>query len=81
MAEISEIILSEIEGSGIDASDLGVEIQRAKGLFSFNRRKVLNVFGAVRSEPDHHAVLRVVERHAGDNYDVTDSVAVRPRKH
>ena len=79
MAEISEIILSEIEGSGIDASDLGVEIQRGKGFF--NRRKVLNVFGGVRSEPDHHAVLRVVERHAGDNYDVTDSVAVHPRKH
>ena len=79
MAEISEIILSEIEGSGIDASDLGVEIQRGKGLF--NRRKVLNVFGAVHTEPDHQAVLRVVQRHAGDNYDVTDSVAVHPRKH
>ena len=77
MAEISEIILSEIEGSGIDASDLGVEIKRAKGLF--NRRKILNVFGAVHSEPDHQAVLRVVRRHAGDNFDVTDSVAVHPR--
>ena len=81
MAEISEIILSEIEGSGIDASDLGVEVQRGKGLFGFNRRKILNVFGAVHSEPDHQAVLRMVERHAGDNYDVTDSVAVHPRKH
>ena len=56
MADISENILSEIEGSGIDASDLGVEIRRGKGLF--NRRKVLNVFGAVHSEPDHQSVLR-----------------------
>ena len=78
MAELTEIILSEIGDGGIDATDLGVEIRKGKGLF--NRRKVLDVFGAVRTQPDHTAVLRVVNRHAGDTYDVTDSLAVRPRQ-
>jgi hypothetical protein len=78
MAELAENIISEIVDGGLDATDLGVEIRKGKGLF--NRRKVVDVFGAVRTQPDHDAVLRVVERHAGDNFDVTDSLAVRPRK-
>lgn len=75
MAELNQIIMSEVEASGIDASDLGIEIKKAKGLF--NRRKVLEVFGVVRTEADHQAVLRVASRHAGDNYDVGDSVTVK----
>ena len=58
-------------------TDLGVEVKRAKGLF--NRRKVLDVFGAVRSEADKQAVIRVAARHTGDNYDLEDNLNVHPR--
>ncbi len=77
MADVSETILSDLSGQNIDTSHLGVEIRRAKGLF--NRRQLLDVFGAVRSESEKQAVLRVATRHAGDDYDVEDNVVVHPR--
>lgn len=79
MATLEQIILSDVEDSGIDASDLGVEIRRGKGLL--NRRKVLEVFGVVRSEPDHQAVLRMAQHHAGQEYEFKDSVKVHARTH
>ena len=79
MATLEQTILSDIEDSGIDASDLGVEIRRGKGLL--NRRKVLEVFGVVRSEPDHQAVLRAAQHHAGEEYEFKDSVKVHARPH
>ena len=79
MATLDQIILSDIETSGIDASDLGVEIRRGKGLL--NRRKVLELFGVVRSEPDHQAVVRVAEHHTGEEYELKDSVKVHARAH
>ncbi|MDD9985260.1 MAG: hypothetical protein OXQ31_03185 [Spirochaetaceae bacterium] len=79
MATLDQTILSDIEDSGIDASDLGVEIRRGKGLL--NRRKVLEVFGVVRSEPDHQAVLRMAQHHAGTEYELKDSVKVHARTH
>ena len=75
MVELSENIISEVEAAGIDASDIGIEIKKGKGLL--NRRKVLEAFGVVRTEADHQAVMRVVYRHAGDNYDVSDSLTVK----
>ena len=77
MATLDQIILSDIETSGIDASDVGVEIHRGKGLL--NRRKVLELFGVVRSEPDHRAVVRVAEHHTGEEYELKDSVKVHAR--
>ncbi len=79
MATLDRIILSELETSGIDVSDLGVEIRRGKGLL--NRRKVLEVFGVVRSEADYQAVVRAAARHAGEHYDLNDAVKVRARVH
>ena len=79
MATLEQTILSDIEDSGIDASDLGVEIRRGKGLL--NRRNVLEVFGVVRSEPDHQAVLRMAQHHAGTEYEFKDSVKVHARTH
>ena len=77
MAEVSQIILSDLSGQNIDTSHLGVEIRRARGFF--NRRQLLDVFGTVRSETDRQAVLRVATRHAGDDYDVEDNVVVHTR--
>ena len=79
MATLEQTILSDIEDSGIDASDLGVEIRRGKGIL--NRRKVLEVFGVVRSEPDHQAVLRMAQPHAGTESEFKDSVKVHARTH
>ena len=77
MADLSETILSDLSGQNIDTSHLGVEVRRAKGLF--NRRQLLDVFGAVRSETEKRAVLRVATRHAGDDYEVEDNVVVHAR--
>lgn len=79
MATLEQTILSDIEDSGIDASDLGVEIRRGKGLL--NRRKVLEVFGVVRSDHDHRAVLRMAKHHAGEQYEFKDTVKVHARTH
>lgn len=78
MATLEEIILGDIEDSGIDASDLGVEIRKGKGLL--NRRKVLEVFGVVHSEEDHRAVMRMAAHHAGQEYDLNDAVKVHARR-
>ncbi len=79
MAEVSEIILSDLTGQNIDTSHLGIEVRRAKGVF--NRRQLLDVFGAVRSEAQKQAVLQVATHHAGDDYDVEDNVVVHARTH
>ena len=79
MATLEQTILSDIEDSGIDASDLGVEIRRGKGFL--NRRKVLEVFGVVRSEPDHQAAVRTAQHHAGTRYEFKDSIKVHARTH
>ena len=78
MATLEEIILGDIEESGIDASDLGVEIRKGKGLL--NRRKVLEVFGVVHSEQDHQSVMRIAGHHAGQQYDLNDAVKVHARQ-
>lgn len=77
MSDLSQTILSDLSGQNIDTSHLGVEVRRARGLL--RRRQLLDVFGAVRSETEKQAVLRVATRHAGDVYEVEDNVVVHAR--
>jgi hypothetical protein len=73
MSDLSRIILEDIR-SYENTPDVGVEIAKGKGLF--NRRKVIRVFGAVRSEAVKEKVSEIVEKHAGDRYDVENQVRV-----
>ena len=67
--EIERIIMDNIESDPtINATDIGVQIEK-KRLFA--RRKTIAVFGVVHSEEQKGKVVRIVEKHAGDRYDVS----------
>jgi hypothetical protein len=69
MKDIERFIMADLENEPlVDAAKLGVEVRKAKGLF--NRRQVLHIFGSVHSEEAKQKALRIVERQAGDVYDV-----------
>ena len=74
MAEISTTILEEIR-TYENTPDIGVEITKAKGLFS--RRKIIHIFGAVRSDDVRDKISQIALKHAGDNFDVSNEVRVR----
>lgn len=69
MKDIERFIMADLENEPmVDAAKLGVEVRKAKGLF--NRRQVLHIFGSVHSEEAKQKALRIVEKQAGDMYDV-----------
>ena len=74
MSEISREILDEIR-TYENTPDIGVEITKAKGLF--NRRKVIHVFGAVRTTDVRDKIQEITEKHAGDRFDVSNEVRVK----
>ena len=74
MSDLSQVLLDEIR-SYENTPDVGVEITKGKGFL--NRRKVIHVFGVVRSEDTKHKVDDLVMRHAGDRYDVSNELRVR----
>jgi hypothetical protein len=41
------------------------------------RRKALNVHGSVKSTAEKDRIMSIVQREAGDNYDVMDKLAVK----
>lgn len=70
MKDIERFILADLENEPlVEAAKLGVEVRKGKGLF--NRRQVLHVFGSVATEEGKKAALRIVERQAGDLYDIS----------
>ena len=76
MADLSQTILGDLEGQNIDISHLGIEIRKMKGLFK--KKKLLDVFGAVRSDKEKKTVLDTAARHAGELYNLEDNIKVRP---
>ena len=74
MEDIRSVIVEEIESDPLlKATDIGIEVS-AKGFIK--RRKAIRVFGAVHSQDAKSMILRIVRRHAGDNFDVMDEIAV-----
>ena len=79
MADIERIIMDDIASDpAIRATDLGIELKK-KGLFK--KTITIHMFGAVATEEEKSLVIRLVERHAGDNFFVnTDELNVHPKK-
>jgi len=70
MKDIERFIMADLENEPmVDAAKLGVELRKGKGLF--NRRQVLHIFGTIASEEAKQRALRILEKQAGDIYDVS----------
>jgi len=69
MKDIERFIMADLENEPmVDATKIGVEVRKTKGLFK--RRLVLHISGSVHSEEAKQKALRLVEKQAGDTYDV-----------
>jgi hypothetical protein len=74
MADIIDRIMAALESDPtIDAREISLDIS-SKGFLK--RRKLLNVNGMVKSTAEKARVVGIVQRQAGDNYDVTDKLVV-----
>ncbi len=74
MADIARVLLDEIR-TYENTPDVGVEVTKGKGLF--NRRKVIHVFGAVRSDNIKQKIGEIAAKHAGDSFDVANELRVK----
>jgi hypothetical protein len=74
MTDISRVLLDEIR-TYENTPDVGVEITKGKGLFA--RRQVIHVFGAVRSETVKAKIGELVQKHAGDSFDISNELRVK----
>lgn len=74
MAELIDKIMAEIESDPtINAKEINLDIQ-SKGFLK--RRRLLNVNGMVESTAERDAIIKLVQRQAGDNYDVVNKLVV-----
>ncbi len=74
MKELIDQVMAEIEADPtINAKEINLDVQ-SKGFLK--RRKLLNVNGMVDSAAEMESVLRIVQRQAGDNYDVVNKLVV-----
>jgi len=71
---IVDKIMSEIEADlTIDAKEINLVIT-SKGFLK--RRKILSVFGEVQSAAEKKRVLEIVNKQAGNTFDVADKIVV-----
>ena len=74
MTDIIDRIMAEIESDPtIDAKEISLDIS-AQGFL--RRRRLLNVNGMVRSTAEKARIVGIVQRQAGNAYDVTDKLVV-----
>jgi hypothetical protein len=67
--------MAEIESDPtFNAKDISLDMT-SKGFLK--RRKTLNVHGTVASTAEKDRLMKIVQREAGDNYDVSDKVVVK----
>jgi hypothetical protein len=75
MVDIINKIMAEVESDPTtNAKEICLDIT-SKGFLK--RRKTLNVHGSVKSAAEKDRVMKIVQREAGDNYDVVDKLAVK----
>ena len=75
MVDIINKILAEIESEPtFNAKDVCLDIT-SKGFL--RRRKSLSVHGSVKSMAEKDRVMKIVQREAGDSYDVVDKLVVK----
>ena len=74
MGDIVDKIMAEFESDPmIHAKTLNI-VLGSKGFLG--RRKVLNVFGTAESAAEKERAVKIVQRQAGDGYDVADKIVV-----
>lgn len=72
--DIVDKIMAEFESDPtIDAKSLNL-VLTSKGFLK--RRKILNVYGTTESENEKEKAMKIVQRQAGDNYDIADKIVV-----
>jgi len=75
MADIIAKIIAEIESDPTtNAKEISLDVT-SKGFLK--RRKTLNVRGSVKSTVEKDRVMKIIQREAGDNYDIGDKLAVK----
>jgi hypothetical protein len=74
MSDIIDKIMAELESDPmIHAKSLNL-VLGSRGFLS--RRKILNVFGMAETSGEKDRALKIVQRQAGDNYDIADKIVV-----
>ncbi len=75
MADIINKIMAEIESDPTtNAKGISLDVT-SKGFLK--RRKTLSVHGSVKSTVEKDRVMKIIQREAGDNYDIEDKLAVK----
>jgi len=75
MPDITQTIMAEIEADpAIKATDIGLDIE-SRGLLK--KKKFLHVRGAVHSQDQVDRVEKIVQRHAGDSYEVVNHLLIK----
>ena len=79
MPEITQTILAEIGNDGndlsIDTMNICIDVQ-AKGFLK--RKKSLHIFGPVYSQDQIGKVEKIVQKHAGNAYEVVNHLGLKP---
>ena len=74
MPDIVDKIMAEFESDPlIHAKSLNLVVA-SKGFMK--KRKILNVYGTTESATEKERAMKIVQRQAGDNYDVADKIVV-----
>jgi hypothetical protein len=74
MAELIDKIMAEIDSDPtISAKEITLDIQ-SKGFLK--RTKILNINGLATSVAERDAIMKLVQHHAGDNYEVVNKLVV-----
>jgi len=74
MTDIRDAIMAEFESDPtINAKSLNLVVASSGFL---KRRKILNVYGTTESKVEKERAMSIVQRQAGDTYDVEDKIVV-----
>lgn len=74
MTDIIDAIMAELESDPtINAKSLNLVVASSGFL---KRRKILNVYGTTESKVEKERAMSIVQRQAGDTYDVEDKIVV-----
>ena len=74
MEDLIDKIMAEFESDPtIYAKSLNV-VASSKGFLK--KRRILHIYGTVESAAEKERAMKIVQRQAGDNYDVEDKIVV-----
>ncbi len=74
MGDIVDKIMAEFESDPLIHTKSLNLVVASKGFLK--KRKILNVYGTTESATEKERAIKIVQRQAGDSYDVEDKVVV-----